>query len=166
VDVTTDGEVNPELWAEFVHTLRKRFGFTGAISNVGKTYDWTTGDAQLMSATVSATGKGGRTRFRARSDGRGALLLSSFPMLLFIGFMGWDSQTFAVRVGALILGMAAYYGLVMRILVGGMYSRRQMAISDVATDFKAALAEGRLEHLPNMGSASNTGETGTVTIES
>ncbi len=141
LDITTEGEVDAEMWAEFIHTLRKRFGMTGNISTVGKTYDWTTGDAQLMAATVSATGKAGRTRFRVTSDGWGALFLSTFPLLLFVGFMGWDSQPLLIRLGAVILGMAAYYGIVMRMLIGGMFARRQQAILDAAEEFKRALAE-------------------------
>lgn len=166
VDITTDGEVDAEMWAEFVHTLRKKFGMTGSISTVGKTYDWTTGDAQLMAATVSATGKGGRTRFRVTSDGWGALFLSSFPLLLFIGFMGWDSQPYLIRIGTVILGMAAYYGIMMRMLIGGMFARRQQAILDVAEEFKRSLAEGRVEKLPDLGSASIAAETEDVKVTS
>ena len=140
IDLTLDGEVDGELWADYVHSLRKRFGSAGSIGTVGRAFEWSNGEHELLGVFASASGKNGRTRFRATLDGWGALFLSGLVPLLSLTLLGWNGQSLGFRFLLVLLCFGAYYGFGLRMLFGAMFRRRYEAFQAAAEEFRTTIA--------------------------
>lgn len=150
-EVMIDHEVDAEEWMEMVDAIRRAYGATGEITEVGRAFEWSYGYPQYGSAYVyghvSVAPRRGRTRIRATRKLSNQTLvfllpgmLAIFPLIFGIAaFVGTKPVSFWVPIVLTLLTLVSFVG--MRAVYGHMSRSAQARMQEMMVQLEQIAGE-------------------------